>query len=201
MSVQVLESDLVSFDTENALSLKDKLQTALEIASSLAVVDDPSFRKMTAFYADSKEWEKRVEFLRKQANAPDQERINARNDKAKEILAPLKQVQMIAKQKCEQYQLLIERQRQEEEEKLQKAFDLIGINEAPIIEAEKSTRGDGAMMYTRTIRKFRIVDLTKVPMKYLQLNEDMVNRELKLGISEIPGLEVYDETVTQLRTR
>jgi hypothetical protein len=45
------------------------------------------------------------------------------------------------------------------------------------------------------------VDISKVPTKYLMVNEEAVKRDLKLGIETIPGLEVYEETTTQLRVR
>jgi len=202
MSIQTIEADLADIRVAPDLTLKEKLQIVIHTTHTLEVTNETSFKEMTSIYAESKDWEKRIEFLRKQANAPDQERINARNDKAKDLLSPLKEIQHLAKQKCEQYQLLLVNQKKEEEERARRAADLIGLNDLPYIApVENSTRGDGAIMYTRTVRKFRIVDVNKVPFKYFQLNSEMIERDIKLGVAEIPGLEIYDENITQLRTR
>jgi len=200
MTAQITNVDEFLVDKHD--SIKDKLQSIVSTAQSMEVTNQDAFLKMTGLYTDSKDWEKRIEFIRKQANQPDQDRINTRNDKAKEVTAPLKQIQSIAKQKCDGYQQLLEKLKQEEEKRIEDASDLLGLDEVPMVmPLDKSVRGDGALMFTRTVRKFRIVDVTKVPLKYLQVNEEMVAMEIKLGVSDIPGIEVYEEKVTQLRTR
>lgn len=202
MSVEIVPNELDDFLGEKKISLSERLHSIVMTATNMDVSSEEAFRKMTSLYADSKECEKRIEFIRKQANQPDQEKINARNDKAKEILAPLKQIQMIAKSKCEGYQLILEQKKIEEQKKIQEDADLLGLEEAPILmPLEKSKRGDGAIMYTRTVRKFRMVDLSKVPLKYLQLNEDLIKQDISLGICEIPGIEIYEDKITQLKTR
>lgn len=183
-------------------SLKGKLDSIVVTAESLDVSNEEGFRKMTALYAESKDWEKRIEFIRKQANQPDQDRINARNDRCKDLLAPLKQIQAISKKKCDGYQLILESRKKEEEAKLRATADLLGLDDIPFLAPlEKSQRGAGAVMFTRVVRKFRTVDLSKVPLKYLQVNEDLIKQDINLGVAEIPGIEIYDEKVTQLKTR
>jgi hypothetical protein len=115
---------------------------------------------------------------------------------------PLKLIQTIAKEKCERYQMILEKAKETEEKKIQEAVDLLGLDEAPVpMAVEKTVRGNGALMYTRTVRKFRIVDLTKVPLKYLKIDEDAIERDIKLGVGEIAGIEIYEEKQTTLRTR
>lgn len=202
MSAQVIPTGIDDFLVTQKACLKESLQSIIANASALEVTNEDHFFKMTSLYAESKNWEKRIEFIRKEANQPDQERINFRNDRAKEILTPLKQIQTIAKQKCEKYQLILEQRKLEEQKKVQEAVDLLGLDEVPTVASvDKYQRGDGAIMYTRTVRKFRTVDLSKVPSRYLQLNEDMVANDIGLGVSEIPGIEIYEEKVTQLKTR
>lgn len=182
--------------------LKEKLREIVETTRNLEVTTEDHFHKVTTLYSESKDWEKRIEFLRKQANGPDQDRINARNDKAKELLNPLRTIQSLAKSKCDQYQHLLEARKQEAESKAQQAVELLGLEEPVYVPAlEKSQRGDGAIMYKRTVRKFRIVDAEKIPREYLLVDEEKVNKMIKAGIAQIPGLEIYEENVTQLRAR
>lgn len=202
MVAQTIPAEIDEYLLEDKISIKDKLYAVVADAINLDVTTDESFKKMTSLYAESKDWEKRIEYLRKEANRPDQNRISGRNDKAQEILSPLKQIQTIAKQKCEKYQSLLEQQQAEEEQKMIDAADVLGLDDVPMVAPlDKSIRGDGALMYTRTVKKFRTVDLSKVPLKYLQVNEDMVKQDIGLGVSEIAGLEIYEEKVTQLKVR
>src|SRR5579863_10229293 len=119
MSVELIEQEINDFIIEtNKTDIKSKLNKVISIANGLEVINEDSFNHMTSFYSEAKDWEKRIEFFRKETNAPDQDRINARNDKAKELLTLLKQIQGIAKSKCDQYQTLLEKQREEEQKSL-----------------------------------------------------------------------------------
>ena len=203
MTAQLISTEVDEFlVNDNKLNLKKRFQEIIESTQKLTVINQDEFDRCTALYSESKDWEKRIEFLRKEANAPDQDRINARNDKAKELLTPLKQIQSITKAKCEEYQKSLEKARKFLEDQMTKALDLLGLDDAVYAPpVEKSIRGEGALMYTRTVRKFRTVDLSKVPLKYLQVNEELLARDIKLGVAEIPGIEIYNEEVTQLRSR
>jgi hypothetical protein len=203
MSAEVITTEVDEFlIDQSAVDLKQRFTEIIYNAESAEITREEHFRKFTALYAEAKDWERRIEFLRKEANGPDQDRINVRNDKAREILGPIKQIQSIAKQKCAEWQKLLEQRKSDEEAKLKAAADLLGLDDVPyVLPVEKTTRGDGAMMVTRTVRKYRIVEFDKIPDKYLQLNEELVQRDIKLGIGSIPGLEFYDEQITQLRSR
>jgi hypothetical protein len=202
MSIQVKDEVDEFFVERSRVSLKERLDLIVTTASNLAVTNEEHFRRITSLYAESKDWENKIEFIRKQANAPDQARISARNDKAKELLTPLKQIQAIAKEKSAQYQELLEQSKRKEEQRLQQAADLLGLDEMPYVPpVDKSIRGDGALMFTKMVSKFRLVDISQVPTKYLMLNEEAVMQDIKLGIAVIPGLELYQEKVTQLKAR
>ncbi len=56
-------------------------------------------------------------------------------------------------------------------------------------------------MVTKTEKTFRIIDISKVPAKYLTVDEKAVERDLKLGVGTIEGLDIYSITKTSLRTR
>lgn len=198
MSVQILDD----FHVEQQADLKQKIGEIVSFARGLEVTNEQAFHQLTALYSESKQWEKHIELARKTANQPDQERISIRNDKAKELLKPLLEIQSIAKTKSAQWQALLEDRKRQEEEKVKKMIQLLEIEDMPYLApVEKTCRTEKAVLYTRTVRKFRIVDQSKVPAKYLKVNEDQVELDIKLGIAEIPGLEIYEEQVTQLKTR
>lgn len=201
MSVQIQEIDEFLVDRKH-VDLKQKLAEIVSFAGALTVDSEISFRQISALYAESKDWEKKIEFIRKQANEPDQERIAARNDKAKELLNPLKEIQSIAKSKSGQYQVMLEDAKRRDEERIRQAVDILGLDDVPYFPpAEKSVRTEKAMMITRTVREFRIVDQALVPARYLKVDTDAIERDIKLGIANIPGIEITEKQITQLRTR
>ena len=202
MSIPMIDDMDEIFPERSAFDIKKRLETIVFTATNLAVVNEEGFKKITSLYALSKDWEKRIEFARKQANGPDQDRINLRNDKAKELLNPLKQIQMIAKKKSEQYQHLLEDLKRKEQQRVQDISDLLGLDEAPYVApVENSIRSEEAIVYTRVVRKFRVVDGSKVPSKYLKIDEEAIDRDIKLGVNSIEGVEIYEEKVTQIRSR
>jgi len=62
-------------------------------------------------------------------------------------------------------------------------------------------RGDLAMASLKTVWKFKVVDINKVPADLLVVNEQAVNALIrgKNGKREISGLEIYEEQIAQNR--
>jgi hypothetical protein len=124
------------------------------------------------------------------------------NDKAKELTDPLDQVIALANAKVNGYHKFLEDQKRQEEESLRlEAAMFDAEDEVYVPPLEKVLRGDGAVTVTKTEKHFKVMDLSKVPMKYLMVNEKAIEQDLKLGINEIPGLEIFETTSTQLRVR
>jgi hypothetical protein len=140
--------------------------------------------------------------MRKKLNQPHQDRINQNNDEAREFTDILKHVQQIAMQKCESYQKLLEQKKQEEIQKIEEAREIFGTDDALVApHLPPPMRLKAASLVTRTVRNFRIVDKEKVPKKYWIIDEEAIKQDLKLGLNEIPGIEVYEQQVSQMRTR
>ncbi len=107
-----------------------------------------------------------------------------------------------ANAKVNAYQLMLAEKKRIEDEKLRETAAIFdAAEEIYIPPMEKIIRGDGAIAVTKTEKKFKVVDISKVPLKYLTIDEKSIAQDIKLGISEIPGLEIFEETTTQLRVR
>lgn len=170
-------------------------------AENMDVTTEPSFKKITSIYADARNWEKIIDQKRKEANIPEQTIINARNDKAKEVIEPLRLIQSICKRKADEYQRFLEEEKRKEAAKIEQAANIFETDVPYLPSVSTSHRGDGAIAYTKTETKFRLIDLSKVPLKYLMLDETRIKQDIKLGIDVISGLEIYTEKTTQLKTR
>lgn len=197
-----MSAELIAHPPENSpVDIQKGIASLKEYAQNLSVLDELSFKAATGICRKVRDWCKMVEHFRKESNAPDQARINARNDKAKELSKPLVEIDALIGQKVAKYHEHLEEVKRIEAEKIE-AYSKLLDEEVPYIPpAEKSLRGDGMVVYARTEKKFKLVDLSKVPLKYLQLNEEAVKTDIKLGINEIAGLEIFQQTTTQMRSR
>lgn len=69
-------------------------------------------------------------------------------------------------------------------------------NSKPVIESVQRTSSGSATV--KKVWKFKVKDLQKVPSKYLMLNEDAVQTSIDLGIRDIPGIEIYEDSDIRL---
>lgn len=199
--------DIFSDETQvslegNTLQVKNVIKDMLAFATSLVVETEPAYKKMTSLYSQARIWKKCVDEKRKTMTEPLRKQTSAINDKAKELTDPLDQVIDLANAKATSYQRQLEQQRLEEESRLRKAAELFDAADEVYVPAlEKVLRGDGASAVTKVEKRFRVVDISKVPAKYLMIDEKKLIQDIKLGINSIEGIEIYDETITTLRVR
>jgi len=187
---------------EPQTQLKLEIGNQLQRALSLDVVNDAAFKACTAIYAKAKEWRKIIEQKRKEAVDPFRKQIAAINDKAKELSDPLEEIENVTKTKVDGYHRFLEEIKKKEEEKILELAKLLDEEQTPYITPmDSALRGDGAISYSKIEKRFQVTDISKVPAKYLMVNEAAIKNDIKLGIQEIPGVRIYEEKTTQLRRR
>lgn len=199
--------DIFSEETEvslegNTLQVKKVIKDMLSFATSLIVDNETAYKKVTQLYSQARSWKKCVDEKRKAMTEPLRKQTSAINDKAKELTDPLDGVIELANAKATGYQRTLEAKRLEEETRLRKAAELFDAADEVYVPAlDKVLRGDGASAVTKVEKRFRLIDIGKVPAKYLMIDEKKLLQDIKLGLTSIDGIEVYDETITTLRVR
>jgi len=190
------------FQTDRGPINLEDLESQRKHLAVLIPSSEVAFHSASDFYAQSAHTLKEIDFVRKRRNQPHQDKINEINDEARVFTDILKEIQQIAKQKCEAYQKMLEERKAEEQKNIEEAREIFGIeNDLASPHLPPVLRAKGATLFTRTVRKFRIVDSSKIPSKYLKVDEEAITQDIKLGIQEIPGLEIYEEKVSQMRSR
>lgn len=180
----------------------NKIQSMLEFAMSTVVDNEGAYKKITSLYSQAREWKKCLEAKRKELTEPFRKQINIINDTAKKLSDPLDYIIDQANDKANGYVRMLEDLKKKSDEDLRAAASLFDEElDLYIPPLEATIRGDGAIAITKTEKHFRITDITKVPTKYLMVDEKAIKQAIKLGITEIPGLEIYEEKTTQLRKR
>lgn len=174
----------------------------LAFAKDLIVDSEETYKGITSLYRSAREWKKAIDAYRQELVAPLRNQMSVINDRAKELTDPLDKVIDIANAKTAEYHKILAETKRLEDEKIRAAAAIFDAqDEIYIPPMEKTLRGAGAISVTKTVKRFKIEDLKKVPLKYLMINEDIVNQDIKLGVAEISGISIYEETTTQLRTR
>jgi len=168
--------------------------------SDLDVVDDDDYQLLTSIYAKAREWKGALEDLRKFVTQPYRNKVVEINDRAKQFTSKLDRIIELANQKTCSYLEKLEKLRQQKERAVAEKAGLLGLceDEAPVIH-QVMPSSDRAQVITRTVTKFRLTDLSKVPLQYLTIDERAIEKDIRLGVLSIPGIEIYEETTTSLR--
>jgi len=202
MAIDIFSDEVpISLET-GTLEVKKVIADMLGFATALVVDTDQAYKKMTSLYSQARNWKKAVDEKRKSMTEPLRKQVSSINDKAKELTDPLDAVIDIANSKAMGYQRLLEQKRIEDEAKLRAAAELFDAADEVYVPAlEKVIRGEGASAVTKVEKRFRVIDVSKVPAKYLMIDEKKLMQDIKLGINSVEGIEIYEESITSLRVR
>jgi hypothetical protein len=202
---EIIEEDpfLVPLESpSNEVKIKSTIKDMLSFVKDLSVNTEGAYKKITSTYKQARDWKKAIETKRKELVEPFRAQIAVINDKAKSLSDPLDNVIEIANAKSAGYLRILEEAKKKEEEETKKLATLFDAeDEVYVPPLEKTIRGEGAILVTKTEKTFRVLDIFKVPLKYLMIDEEAVQRDLRLGVGEIPGLDIYTIQKTSLRTR
>ncbi|SRR5260221_28509 len=196
------------FNIENISFLDDIsyakmiLEKVSNFSRQLNITDEDSYEQITKLYKRSREWIKQIESKRKDESAPSRNKVACINEKAKTLTDLLEHIINIANVKGAKYQQKKEESRIDEERRTLEQASMLDIEIPSIFSAPiEKISSQSATMVKKTFKRFKITDISKVPAKYLTIEEKLVDLDLRLGLSEIPGLEIWEETVTQLRAK
>jgi hypothetical protein len=182
--------------------IKNNINAMVYMADSLSVMNDEGYKQVTSLYRTARDWKKVIEQKRKEMVEPFRKQVAYINDKAKELTDPLDTVIELSNRKANAYVRFLDEMKLKEEAKLKAAASLFEAeDEVYLPPTSNLLKGSDAVAVTMVEKRFKLTDISLVPTKYLTLNEGEIKKDLKLGILEIPGIEIYEETITKLRAR
>ena len=73
------------------------------------------------------------------------------------------------------------------------------LAEAKALELTRTRSQGGSLTGLRDNYVHKLVDITKVPMAYLQVNDALVKAAIKSGVRQIEGLEIYNDPKVMVR--
>lgn len=183
-------------------------------AIQVATEDDNNVAVIMA--GTSKKLNRRIEDKRKELVKVPNEYVKAVNGLAKSYQDRLTIIETGLKKKISAYQVKVELDRRKQEEADRQArkelqakvnAEAAALNvEAPVIapavapELPTVTRTEAGTASQRKEWRFEVTDAAKVPRDYLMVDLSAIRLAVKAGIREIPGVNIYEESVTVLRT-
>ena len=210
------------------LPLKNEIEELHKSTAEMIVVDQQGIEGITNNVNLGSKIKARVEVLKKPWKAPALEAGRTIDAAFNALTKPIDEARTIAEKKvtdcrkvlrAEAERIEAENRRKEAERILLIAEDtdfetgempiIAAVEHAPVpIVADKTTTDFGS---SRGVMepKFRVVDFSKVPDSLKVLDEKSeiakaeckVNAQLKAGVREIPGLEIWLEEATRFRSR
>jgi hypothetical protein len=120
-------------------------------------------------------------------------------ERAKSQAAMESQKQAAEREKREQEQ--IESARKAAEAEAAKHYIEAPVVITPVIpEGQGVLRTEAASAHQRKVWAFKIIEMVAVPREYLAVNEQSIRDAIKMGIRNIPGIHIFEETKTVFRT-
>jgi len=191
---------------QEALKLKDYAEKRV-----IASIEDIRFA--TDDLSIISKLKKVMEEKRKEYIKPLQEKVKEINGAYKTFMEPIEVADKVTRQKILAFNAEQERQRQEQEEinrlrieAAQKEMELKGeltesVDLVEVVPEVKRVSTDMGTSGVMKIRKYRVINFAELPDQYKIENSALLNKVVKAGIQEIPGVEIYSEDTLRVTAR
>lgn len=219
-TVEILEENFSLSRIEQARIDFDKYKVSVAVmdqkAAALDIIDDATNQTAVEMAGQSAAMFKKIEDKRKEIVKEPNEFIKAVNAFAKQYTERLDDIKRLLGFKITRYdqeqtrsRLEAQRKANEEAKRLQDEIDAAAKanNETPavvvapvVFETPKITRTSAGSASQKTTWTFEVKDFAALPDKFKQVDRVAINAEVKAGIRQIPGVRIYQEQKTQIRS-
>jgi hypothetical protein len=192
-------------DTKEVVKIPQELETNVANITSVVKIFDVKSKedveKASELLSKIKKAIKYAEDTRLSFTRPLNESLEAINSKFKEATRPLLESESIVKNKIlawrkeenEKIQKEEERRRKIQESHIQRGNEV----KAPIkMERVDNTVGKAQ---ARKVKKWELVDFALLPIDYKTVDERALNDAVRGGLTEIPGVRIYEEEILAIR--
>lgn len=172
-------------------------QQSLQKLKMMPMKSKSEFLYVTKTYKEVRDIKNQALDLGKRLCKPLKDQINEINYQIKQITDECDTAIRLCNQKTNDYQTkLAERQK-----KVEEAIRLLEEDAPIVIETPKAQSTPHTTTMTRKVIDIIVTDISKVPTKYLKVDEALVQKDLKLGIRKIEGLDFKEREITTLRIK
>lgn len=172
-------------------------QQLLNSIKQLQMKKEQDYNTVSNLYSEARKYKTLIENWKKEAKRPYREQILAIDNEAQQYLDLCDQSIMLCNQQIGVYQANL----REQARLLEEAKAIFMKKEPIIIETIKPKKTEKTTTVIKKVPVYKVINIKKVPVKYLQINEAALKKDLNLGIREIKGLEITEQEQIQLRNR
>lgn len=185
--------------------VKQQATKALNAATELTIASADDMVKATDLLSKIKTVGKMIKERKEQITKPLNEALSSARDLFRPIEDDTSAAEKVIKGKMLTFQAAEEAKARKEEERIAARVekgtmraDTAAEKMQNIVQAPTAVQGKVGAVKTMTIKKYRIVDETKIPREYLIPNMPAITEALKAG-TVVPGAEMYEEKVISAR--
>ncbi|MBW1713853.1 MAG: hypothetical protein JRJ59_11965 [Deltaproteobacteria bacterium] len=208
MDIEAVKAALAEYD--------QRIDSMAAQAEALKVETEDQNVTAVEMAGQAKKVARAIESARKGFVGPPNEYVKAVNGLANHYKAKLAGIEACLKGKITQFQARLELERRKREEAARKAAEeaqkkidaeakAAGVEpvkiDAPVLpKRETVTRTEAGSAHQQKVWTFEVEDPAQVPREYLAVDEKKIREAVANGIREIPGVKIYQETRTVIRT-
>jgi hypothetical protein len=215
----VAPTSAAALDTRVARYQFDRYQETVENmviqAGRHVVTDDDSNSHAVAMAGQAKAISGKIEKMRKSLVEEPNQYVKAVNNFAKQYTGKLASIETELKTKINRWQVEQQRARLEaqrkaeaEAKRIQEQIDreskAAGVDPiqiaTPVIPVTTVTRTDNGSASLRKVWTWKLTDFGSVPDEYKVINDKAINQAVRTGIRNIPGVEIFEESQTVIRS-
>jgi hypothetical protein len=142
-----------------------------------------------------------IESDRKQIISPARNFVSSINDAAKVLTNRLEEAINNTKVKMAIFDKKKKSDQEEKVKALEEMADRLGIDVAIYQDKDERVRAKGAIACNRCRYVFEVQDESLVPREYMMVDDKKIKLAITLGIREIQGVNIKEESVLQIRRR
>ena len=191
---------VLSDSVKGQLAMYDvQVDKVVMMANQIKVLDAMGAEKALEFAGEARKIKKRIEGTRLAITEPYRDFVSEINSTAKRYTERLDKVSSTIETKLTDWKYVQESNALAHDisASLEGNGDVLDL----AIQDTKKIEARNCTAFERDIWKYEVADIFQVPIDYLEVNENSVKLAIKNGLRNIPGLRIYKETVTQLRSR
>jgi len=180
-------------------NINSSMAAFLQAAKSLVIDSEPTALTGQKLVKDIRDTEKVLEEMRKNAVKVPREYINKVNEQTKEILAPLIKAKEETTAKIVDYQNYIDAKARKEKLDAMKADNAEPVTEngvnkfSNLIKMPEPKAEPAKLITTRKVWTFEIMDINKLPRKFLCPDTKAISEAIRKGNRKIAGIKIYQK--------
>lgn len=183
----------MELSNKEIVELKSTVSPLVAKATSYQITDAESVDTASLFLKEVADAKKNLEKKRLEFTAPLNQSLSAINETFRNLKQPLDEAANIVGGNIMAWRRMEQERAAKEEARrraIQAAHEKAGhqVSAPVVMERPEAKIGN---TQTRKVWKWKVVDFAKVPDNCKEVNEVFVNNQVRSGIREIPGIEVY----------